>query len=105
TSNAAAVAAASTLLFLAGCAASNRSAIAAKAFHDGQPLRAAALYRAAMDAGDRTVYTLYNYGTSLLAADSLRLAAEVLERASESQIEEIRYRALFNLGLSHLKRG
>lgn len=55
--------------------------------------------------GDRTAPTLYNYGTSLLAADSLTAAAEALERAAEARDAELRYRALFNLGLAHLVRG
>ena len=94
-----------TLLIVGGCAGQNRTAAAARAFHGRQPAQAAALYRGAIDAGDRTIHTMYNYGTSLLAADSLRLAAEVLERAADTQVDEIRYRSLFNLGLSHLRRG
>ena len=93
------------MMVVSGCTGRSRIDSAASAFHGGQPAKAAQLYRGAIDDGDKTVYTLYNYGTSLLAADSLRLAAEVLERAAESPIEEIRYRALFNLGLSHLRRG
>ncbi len=96
---------ASLLLFLASCANQNRLESAARAFNGGQPARAAQLYRGAINEGDKTAHTLYNYGTSLLAADSLGIAAEVLERAADSQVEEIRYRALFNLGLSHLRRG
>ncbi|HEX7938592.1 MAG TPA: VWA domain-containing protein [Gemmatimonadaceae bacterium] len=92
-------------LLLGACAAQNRIDSAQRAFHGGQPAKAAQLFRGAIDAGDKSVYTLYNYGTSLLAADSLRLAAEVLERATESQVEEVRYRALFNLGLARLKEG
>ena len=90
---------------LAACAAQNRIDDATRAFHGNQPAKAAQLFRGAIDAGDRSVYTLYNYGTSLLAADSLRLAAEVLERAAESQIEEVRYRALFNLGIAAGRSG
>jgi Ca-activated chloride channel family protein len=106
TSNAVpALATAAVLMVLSGCAGQTRTSNAAKAFYGGQPARAAQLYRGAINAGDKTVYTLYNYGTALLAADSLRQAAEVLERAAESNVEEIRYRALFNLGLSHLRRG
>src|SRR5204863_8443604 len=67
--------------------------------------RAAAIYRQLIDKGDRTGPTLYNYGTSLVSADSLMPAAEVLERAAENKDAELRYRALFNLGLAHLKRG
>ena len=98
--------AASLLLFvLVGCAGKGGSGAAAKAYHAKQYSRAAAGYRAVIDAGDRTAPTLYNYGTSLLASDSLAAAAEVLERAAETKDPEIRYRALFNLGLAHLQRG
>lgn len=56
---------------------------------------------------------LYNYGTALLAADSLARASEILSRAADSlargggdaETTELRYRALFNLGLAHLRRG
>jgi Ca-activated chloride channel family protein len=99
--------AAMLLLFLAGCTNSGSPA-AARAYHAKQYPRAAAMYRELINKGDRTAPTLYNYGTSLLAADSLGSAAEALERAADaagSKDPEIRYRALFNLGLSHLKRG
>jgi len=97
---------AALLLFMVvGCTPGSGSAAAAKAYHAKQYSQAAARYRAVIDAGDRTAPTLYNYGTSLLAADSLTAAAEVLERAAETKEAEIRYRALFNLGLAHLKRG
>lgn len=92
------------LLLMAGCARQTGPA-AARAYHGKQYPRAAALYRQMIDQGDRSAPTLYNYGTSLMAADSLRLGAEALERAAETPDGEIRYRALFNLGLSHLKRG
>ena len=100
-----AVAASVLLLVLAGCAGTGGSAAAAKAYHAKEFPRAAAGYRALIDGGDRTAPMLYNYGTSLLAADSLTAAAEVLERAAETRDPEIRYRALFNLGLAHLQRG
>lgn len=66
---------------------------------------AARLYRSAIDAGDRRPEILYNYGTSLLAADSLEGAAEALDRLADARDPELRYRALFNLGLAHLRRG
>ncbi len=100
-----AVAAAFLFMFVAGCARQSVGAAAAREYHDKQFARSAAMYRKMIDGGDRTVPTLYNYGTALLAADSLAPAAEVLERAAESRDAELRYRALFNLGLSHLKRG
>jgi len=100
-----AVAASLLLLVLAGCAGKGGSAGAARAYHAKQYSRAAAGYRALIDGGDRTGATIYNYGTALLASDSLTQAAEVLERAADTRDGEIRYRALFNLGLSHLQRG
>ena len=66
---------------------------------------AAAEYRRLIAAGDKSEETLYNLGTALLLADSLPGAAEVLERASAARSEEVRYRALFNLGLAHLIQG
>lgn len=66
---------------------------------------AAAEYRRMIAAGDKSEETLYNLGTALLEADSLAAAAEVLERASRAKSEEVRFRALFNLGLAHLKQG
>ena len=79
---------------------------AARAFRARQYARAAALYRRVVERGDRSPEALYNLGTALLAADSLRSAAEALERAaSASKDADVRYRALFNLGLSHLRAG
>lgn len=99
-------AAAATLVFLLlGCARQSDSAAAARAYRAGNFGQAAATYRRLIDGGDREGTTLYNYGTSLLAADSLRLATEVLERAAETRDPELRYRALFNMGLAHLKAG
>jgi Ca-activated chloride channel family protein len=66
---------------------------------------AAREYRRLIREGDERVETLYNLGTSLLAADSLDSAIEILERASQSRVDEVRYRAQFNLGLAHLVRG
>lgn len=100
-----AVAASLLLVLVAGCARQSASAAAAREYHDKRYARSAALYRRMIDEGDRAAPTLYNYGTALLAADSLTQAAEVLERAAETREPELRYRALFNLGLSHLKRG
>ena len=100
------VAVAAMLLFMVlGCASSTGPAAAARAYHAKQYNLAAARYRAVINGGDRSAATLYNFGTSLLAADSLTQAAEALERASETKDADIRYRALFNLGLAHLKRG
>jgi Ca-activated chloride channel family protein len=93
------------LFMLVGCASQTANVAAARAYHAKQYTQAAAMYRRLIDKGDRTGTALYNYGTSLLAADSLMPAAEVLDRAAESREPEVRYRSLFNLGLGHLKRG
>ena len=101
------VAAAMLLLLLVGCARQTANLSAARAYHGKQYAQSAAMYRSLINDGDRTAPTMYNYGTALLAADSLTSAADALERAAEGAAREpeIRYRALFNLGLAHLKRG
>jgi len=78
---------------------------AAELYRRKQYARAAAAYRAAVNDGDRSPRTLYNLGTALLSADSLAPAAEALERATTAPDEDVRYRALFNLGLAQLRRG
>lgn len=78
---------------------------AEKEFRAGQFARAAALYREAIAAGDRTAETMYNLGTALLAADSLPAAIEALERAATSRVPEVAFRSLFNLGLAQLQLG
>ena len=88
------------------------------AFRAKQYARAAALYRQAIDAGDRTPQTAYNYGTALVNADSLASSVEALDRALQTvdgalraqpaerqTLEEVQFRALFNQGLAHLRRG
>lgn len=97
--------AAMLLLFVSACARGPNAQAAARAYHAREFPRAAATYRGLINGGDRTAATLYNYGTSLLAADSLTQAVEALERATDSKDAELRYRALFNLGLAHLQRG
>jgi Ca-activated chloride channel homolog len=101
----AAVVAALVLLFVGGCARQTGSAAAANEYRAKRYTQAAAMYRRVIDQGDRSGRTLYNYGTALLAGDSLTQAAEALERAAESRDGDLRYRSVFNLGLAHLKRG
>jgi Ca-activated chloride channel family protein len=92
-------------VFGAGCARSTERAAGARAYHEGRFGEAATAYRRAINSGDRSPTTLYNFGTSLLGADSVADAAEALGRAAPAPVAEVRYRALFNLGLAHLKRG
>ncbi|MFN2563864.1 MAG: VWA domain-containing protein [Gemmatimonadaceae bacterium] len=89
----------------AGARAYKERAAGAHAYQSGRFTEAAAAYQRAVSRGDRSPATLYNFGTSLLGADSLADAAEALGRAAPAPATEVRYRALFNLGLAHLKRG
>ena len=74
-------------------------------FKEGQFARAAQRWREQIAAGDRHPSVLYNFGTALLAADSLDAAVEVLERAAIIPDAGLRQRALYNLGLAQLRRG
>jgi Ca-activated chloride channel family protein len=74
-------------------------------FKSGNALQAARIWRGQIADGDKRPVTLFNYGTAMLAADSLDLAAEALERAALSPEADVRQRALYNLGLAQLRRG
>lgn len=78
---------------------------AAHAYAEKRYTDAAALYRAAIERGDKRPQLYYDYGTALLAADSLQQASEALERLGDAPDTEVRYRALFNGGLAQLERG
>lgn len=66
---------------------------------------AIAAYRRAL-AVDRSPRAYYNLGTALVAADSFPAAADALERAVQGSTDaELRFRALYNLGLAQLQRG
>lgn len=67
-------------------------------------LDAAAEWRAAIARGDARLATVYNLGAALLAADSLGTAEQAFERAAASPETRIRQLALYNLGLTRLKR-
>jgi Ca-activated chloride channel family protein len=69
------------------------------------PASQAAAMRRAIGAGDRSPRTLYNYGTALLASDSADAAVAALSRVTDARDPDVRYRAWFNLGLAHLRRG
>jgi len=92
-------------LSLNGCVRPGASDVAAKAYHAGKFADAATSYRRAIDKGDKRPEMLYNYGTALLSADSMQGAAEALDRVADVPQTELRHRALFNLGLAHLKPG
>jgi len=63
------------------------------------------IFKQLVDKGDHTARTMYNYGTSLLASDSMDAAVSALSLVASDRDPEVRYRSLFNLGLAHLKRG
>jgi Ca-activated chloride channel family protein len=94
------------LLFAAtanGCVSISRTQQAINAYHAQNYAQSAALFRDAITAGDSKPETIYNFGTALVAADSNQSAAEALGRVIDSKDDELRFRALFNLGLAHLK--
>lgn len=103
----AATATAAALVMLAnGCALPGaQQRRAADQFAGGQYARSAGSYRSAIADGDDRPEMLYNLGTALVEADSLDRSLEPLERAMLAESEELRYRALFNLGLAQLKIG
>lgn len=106
---AAAPAAAAAILLIVslagGCAGTQDSANAARAYQNGQFAGAVSLYRRAIERGDQRPRTIYDFGTANLAVDSLPPAIDAFERVADLPDAELRYRALFNLGLAHLRRG
>ncbi len=104
-SGAAAVAALVVVGFLGGCAGTQQSTAAARAYQAKQYPEAVSLYRQALEHGDQRPRTIYDFGTAFLATDSLQQAIDAFERVVDLPDAELRYRALFNLGLAHLRRG
>lgn len=74
-------------------------------FAAGRYMEAAAAYNRVIRRGDASPEVYYNYGTALMAAGRPQDAVAPLERAANSPDPDLRYRALFNLGLIHLERG
>lgn len=102
----AAATAAGLLLFANGCASPwSLASRGATQYNTGRYAQAAATYRALIESGDRRPEMLYNLGTAFVSADSLDRALEPLERVAKVEHEDLQYRAQFNLGLAHLKRG
>jgi Ca-activated chloride channel family protein len=61
--------------------------------------------RLRMQGGDRSLRNMYNLGTALLEADSIAAATDLLDRVvTIAPDAELRFRALFNLGLANLHR-
>lgn len=98
-------AAVAVFVMLGGCVRVPRHTDAARAYRARDYIGAATAFKTAIDQGDTTGHSLYNFGTALLNADSLPQAAEVLARLGDTKEEELRYRSMFNLGLAHLEQG
>jgi Ca-activated chloride channel family protein len=81
------------------------AADAARAYRTGHYAEAATLYRKIVAAGDASPVAVYNLATALIATDSLERAASLLDKLTKTPDPELRYRALFNLGLAHLRQG
>ena len=98
---------AATLLALGACTTNplaGRDADPALLAYRGGDLPAAlATYRERAQGG--AVLARYNLGTALLAADSVDASRPPLDEARRAPDPELRWRAHFNLGLAHLRRG
>ena len=81
------------------------AADAASAYRAGHYAQAAMLYRRIVAGGDASPTMVYNLATALIATDSLERAAALLDKLTKTTDPELRYRALFNLGLAHLRQG
>lgn len=90
------------LLLGAGC---TRPPDPAALFEDGNVGAALAELQRQVAEGDTTHVTRYNYGTVLLAVDSVGAGTELLEAIRRAAEGETRMRALFNAGLGNLRVG
>jgi Ca-activated chloride channel homolog len=83
----------------------SRSPDANALFREHRYAEAVQAFRSRIRNGDRTLRGVYNLGTALLEADSTAPAVDLLERVvSITPDSDLRFRALFNLGLAHLRR-
>ncbi len=90
-------------LLIAGPAGAQRPVLAERRLQQGRVEEAAALLAAALaERSSDTSY--YNAGTALLAAARYPEAEAALRRAAGSLDPDLRYRALYNLGVARLER-
>jgi Ca-activated chloride channel family protein len=90
------------VLLLGACA---REPDPARRLEAGDALGAAQAYANMIARGDTSYTTRYNLATALLAADSLGAANELFEQVRRGADGEVRARARYNEGLSHLTQG
>ena len=87
------------LLIGAGGAQGQRPTSGARALAAGDPAKAAAEFLAEAGRGDARDTAFYNAGTAALESGRLDVARGALVEAAKSLDPELRYRALYNLGL------
>jgi Ca-activated chloride channel family protein len=87
------------LLFGAGAAQGQRPTPGARALAAGDPAKAAAEFLAEAGRDDARDTAFYNAGTAALESGRLDVARGALVEAAKSLDPELRYRALYNLGL------
>ncbi len=93
----------SALAILLGACA--REPDPARRLEAGDALGAAQAYANMIARGDTSYTTRYNLATALFAADSLGAANELFEQVRRGADGEVRARARYNEGLSHLTHG
>jgi Ca-activated chloride channel family protein len=88
------------LLLLPASARAQRPSPAERALESGKPAEAAARFlRETVTRGDTA---WYNAGTAAMAAGNLEVARRALTEAAKSPDPDLRYRALYNLGVASL---
>jgi Ca-activated chloride channel family protein len=90
------------LLLLTRAADAQRPTAGGRALAAGDPTRAAAEFLKEAGAGQAKDTAFYNAGTAALEAGRLDVARGALAQAVKSLDPELRYRALYNLGLAGL---
>ena len=89
-------------VLLAGGAAAQRPTDGARALAAGDPAKAAAAFLEDAGRGPARDTAFYNAGTAALEAGRLDVARGALAEAAKSLDPDLRYRALYNLGLVSL---
>jgi Ca-activated chloride channel family protein len=87
------------VLLLSGRAVGQRPTAGARAMAAGDPARAAAEFLKEAGSGSARDTAFYNAGTAALQARRFDVARGALEEAAKSLDPDLRYRALYNLGL------
>jgi Ca-activated chloride channel homolog len=87
------------VLLAQGRAEAQRPTPGARALAAGDPARAAAEFLKEAGAGTARDTAFYNAGTAALEAGRLEVAKGALEEAAKSLDPDLRYRALYNLGV------